>query len=652
MFENMKLRTKLGLGFGVVLVLLCISAGVSFFALTTAADGFEDYRTLARTANNAGRIQANLLTMRLSALGYYMTGNSERLAEQKERYGTLVDIMKSTKAELLVPERKAEIEKMEAILSQYVKTFDEIVKLMGERDSLVGAMDRDGPKMEQLLNQIEDSARKQRSLDIASSATVSVSHLLNSRLYAAKFLDSNAPQYAEGFKENFDLLEANIKRLTELQLSSDQRTALMQISSLLDSYRQSFESVVKVIGERNNLKTENLDPAGMAVAASIEDLKLLVKNDQDILGPQLQTSNDSSKQQILGLSIVAIMMGVFLAALITRLIMRQLGGEPDEAANIAREIAEGNLNVSVSLKNNDTTSLMYSMNQMVGKLTQIVTEVNSASDALASASEEVSATAQNLSQGSSEQAASVEETTASVEQMSASIAQNTENAKVTDSMAGKAAKEAREGGIAVTQTVEAMKSIAEKIGIIDDIAYQTNLLALNAAIEAARAGEHGKGFAVVAAEVRKLAERSQIASQEIGEVAKNSVGLAEKAGKLLEEMVPSIQKTSDLVQEINAASMEQATGARQINQAMEQLNSITQQSASSSEELASTSEEMSGQAQQLQQLMTFFKVDDSSRRDSFRASPPAKNGTSGGHSAPANRTRKNSQDDDAGYVRF
>ncbi|MDO8263602.1 MAG: methyl-accepting chemotaxis protein, partial [Gallionella sp.] len=180
---------------------------------------------------------------------------------------------------------------------------------------------------------------------------------------------------------------------------------------------------------------------------------------------------------------------------------------------------------------------------------------------------------------------------------------------VTDGMASKAAKEATEGGESVQQTVSAMKEIAKKIGIIDDIAYQTNLLALNAAIEAARAGEHGKGFAVVAAEVRKLAERSQVAAQEIGELASSSVQVAEKAGKLLDEMVPSINKTSDLVQEISAASEEQSSGVSQINTAMSQLSQITQQNASSSEELAATAEEMSSQAEQLQQTMGFFKVE-------------------------------------------
>ncbi len=247
-------------------------------------------------------------------------------------------------------------------------------------------------------------------------------------------------------------------------------------------------------------------------------------------------------------------------------------------------------------------------NTTIDALTMTITDVKTAVQTLASASDQVNATAQSLSQSASEQAASVEETSASLEQMTASISQNTENAKVTDGMASKAAGEATEGGEAVTQTVTAMKSIAQKIGIIDDIAYQTNLLALNAAIEAARAGEHGKGFAVVAAEVRKLAERSQVAAQEIGAVASSSVQLAEKAGKLLEQMVPNIKKTSDLVQEITAASEEQSTGVKQINGAVTQLNKATQTNAASSEELAATAEEMGGQVQQLERSVSFFKL--------------------------------------------
>jgi methyl-accepting chemotaxis protein len=262
--------------------------------------------------------------------------------------------------------------------------------------------------------------------------------------------------------------------------------------------------------------------------------------------------------------------------------------------------------------------LRTATNNTAFKLSQTIGEVINATEQLSNASEQISSTSQSLSQATSEQAASVDETSASVEQMAASINQNAENAKVTDGMATKAAKEAIEGGEAVKQTVEAMKEIASRISIIDDIAYQTNMLALNAAIEAARAGDHGKGFAVVAAEVRKLAERSQIAAQEIGELAEGSVKAAERAGALIDTIVPGIGKTSDLVQEISAASLEQASGANQINTAMSQMSKITQQNASASEELAATAEEMTTQAEQLQELMSFFSIGQAERRSPNR----------------------------------
>jgi methyl-accepting chemotaxis protein len=339
---------------------------------------------------------------------------------------------------------------------------------------------------------------------------------------------------------------------------------------------------------------------------SVSDLIAFQSALMTTAGKHAADSYRSARNLMIASSLGAVIITLLSAFWITRSITLPLL----RAATTATALSKGDLTVNIDAASRDEVGiLMSAMHELVLRLNQVIGEVKGAADSLANASGQVSATAQSLSQSSSEQAASVEETTASMEQMTASITQNTENAKVTDKIATKSATDAVEGGTAVKETVDAMKSIAGKIGIIDDIAYQTNLLALNAAIEAARAGEHGKGFAVVAAEVRKLAERSQIAAQEIGELAGSSVKLAERAGSLLDDMVPAIKKTSDLVQEIAAASQEQSSGVGQINGAMGQLNKATQQNASASEELAATAEEMGGQAAQLTELMEFFRID-------------------------------------------
>ncbi|OZI31496.1 methyl-accepting chemotaxis protein [Bordetella genomosp. 10] len=412
--------------------------------------------------------------------------------------------------------------------------------------------------------------------------------------------------------ENMSVSQANMEKLQKAIVDEDAAKLVKNAQDMRRGVDQNVERFMALYAQDKEAAAAFLKSNVLAANTASENALRALLARQVQLMDQTNAEGDAmyaeTRMLVLSMAVAAVVLAILIALFITRGLIKLLGGEPGYAAGILKQVAEGDLSVDVRTRKNDSSSMMWAVKNMVGRLSQVVTEVNSSAEALAGASEEVSATAQSLSQASSEQAAGVEETSASIEQMTASIAQNTENAKVTDGMATKAAAEAAEGGEAVASTVTAMKQIAQKIGIIDDIAYQTNLLALNAAIEAARAGEHGKGFAVVAAEVRKLAERSQVAAQEIGDVAGSSVDLAERAGRLLEQMVPNIRKTSDLVQEITAASEEQSSGVSQINAAVGQLSQTTQQNASSSEELAATAEEMSSQAEQLQQAMAFFKL--------------------------------------------
>ncbi|HXY95501.1 MAG TPA: methyl-accepting chemotaxis protein [Steroidobacteraceae bacterium] len=461
----------------------------------------------------------------------------------------------------------------------------------------------------------ENNAKVSNAMAMKSAsfrAAISIRNLLL-MTETAKLKDEEGTlqKSAQDFEDETNALGALFARFAST--SREERDTLASVRSRWQDYRGALQQTAD-LGLANRKQEgyafymANGSPKNIALRKTLDQLADLEQKLSDESVAAARDTYAHARILMLAMGALAVLLAVTAGFLVTRSLLKQLGGEPDYAATVLRSVASGDLALNVQTHANDQTSMLYAVKAMVERLRQVISEVNSASDALASAADEVSQTSQSLSQSASEQATGVEQTSTSVEQMTSSIAQNSENAKVTNTMATKAAQEATEGGEAVTATVNAMKQIAQKIGIIDDIAYQTNLLALNAAIEAARAGEHGKGFAVVAAEVRKLAERSQVAAQEIGTVATSSVELAEKAGRLLTEMVPNINKTASLVQEISAASQEQSSGVTQINSAVTQLSQTTQQNASASEELAATAEEMSGQASGLQQTMSFFKV--------------------------------------------
>ncbi len=343
------------------------------------------------------------------------------------------------------------------------------------------------------------------------------------------------------------------------------------------------------------------------------------------------------KSPVIRLIYSVVVMGLVISAIVSLFaffIATGIANPLIKGVEFAKMVSQGDLNADIDVRQEDEAGVLAdALKGMIENLKDIVVQVKETADNVASGSQEMSASSEEMSQGASEQAASAEQVSSSMEEMAANIRQNADNASETEKIAMKSAKDAGEGGEAVVQTVAAMKDIAQKISIIEEIARQTDLLALNAAIEAARAGDHGKGFAVVASEVRKLAEKSQAAAGEIGKMSVASVDIAEKAGRMLDKIVPDIQKTAELVQEISASSNEQNVGADQINKAIQQLDQVIQQNSSVSEEMASTSEELASQAETLQSAIGFFKVDgkaeksrgyEHSKEKSYESAPRSK----------------------------
>lgn len=604
--KDMKVAAKMGYGFGAVLLLLLISNVIGL-------NGFRNVTDHVDKGHDAQLITQKILQLQRVEKDFMLNNSTETVEEFKVLMDSVLlisDIALDKHAEQTVIEDKKEIIKH---IEEYNKSFHQFVAVDSSMRTNMQEMRNAGYVVLDNLHMLQVKQEQQLKSNVASNAEeemilnyVNNSYLISQIIEA--FLEArkgekdiyifNETKYYEKHDKKYAFINENIKLLNRGLTFREDLNLLKTVKESLVVYNENYEAFALSMKEKVDI--------AQRLAEDAEHIFKLSTNAGEFQSALMFNEMRLSRRELLLMTIVAFI----LVALVANYITRSITIPIKKGVEFASLMSRGHLNSRLNIDQKDEVGqLARALNVMSDNVKDIITTVVSSAGNLAAASQQINSTSQELSQGATEQATSVEEVSSTMEEITSMIKQNNRNAQNTSAIS----KNAYAGIVSVNdksnEAIEANKQIAEKIGIINDIAFQTNILALNAAVEAARAGEQGKGFAVVANEVRKLAESSKMAADEIVRISQNGLNLTLQSGEQLNELLPEIEKTTNLVSEISGASDEQSSGSVQINNAIQQLNIVTQQNAASSEELAASAEEMNSQAEQLKELVGFFKID-------------------------------------------
>ena len=620
-FKDFPIGAKLGLGFGVILALLALVSSAAYMGLNTAFDGFSEYRRLAHNSLLTSELQADALMMRINVKEYLRSESDQSLKQVQEYLGQTAKNVQEARNVIKNPERAAMVAALDQQAESYASSFDQLVTLGQQYHELIDQrMVPAGAAARKAVSElIELTYNNGDNLALVEAARLQ-EQLLETRLYVSRYLDGGKREFfdrAMGCLNKSDEIESRLSAA----LKDDQGQALLhQFSQTHDHYTALMKELNRLVEQRQALEMDKLNPLGAGIAKTAADIRETYQVSQNNLGPLVHANNEKAIQFTSGMSITAIVLGLFLAWLLNRIITRPIRA----AIIVAEQIAHGDLNADIQVNSRDEVGqLLRAMQTMHAELRRIVGEVSESSAMVTSAASEIAQGSADLAQRTEEQASALEETASSMEQLTATVQQTAGNVSQANQLADVARTQAEQGSAAVQRTIVAMQAIhgssvkiADIISVIDEIAFQTNLLALNAAVEAARAGDQGKGFAVVAEEVRRLAQKSSDAAKQIKNLIEDSVNqveegrqLADASGNTLNDILLGVKKVNDIVAEIAVASRQQASGIEQVNKAILQMDQTTQQNAALVEETAAASHSMGEQASQLHALMSFFKLD-------------------------------------------